>query len=95
MSDETPSHDTWHRWEVQNALWNLHEYYRSAYDRHRKTWDLDWYAENAPEELHGLTEERQGLRLLVQYWRSEHDAISPRRTTDEERRLMFLATQSI
>ena len=95
MSEPTPSHRDWYRWEVQSALWDLSERYRSAYDRHRKTWDFDWYAENAPEDLQELTDEREGLRLLWTYWRSEHDSISPRETTEEERRLMYIGGQSL
>ena len=95
MSEPTPSHRDWYRWEVQSALWDLSERYRSAYDRHRKTWDLDWYAENAPEDLQELTDEREGLRLLWTYWRSEHDSISPRETTEDERRLMYIGGQSL
>ena len=53
------------------------------------------YAENAPEDLQELTDEREGLRLLWTYWRSEHDSISPRETTEDERRLMYIGGQSL
>ncbi len=95
MSESIPSHRDWYRWEVQSALWDLSERYRSAYDRHRKTWDIERHAQHDPDFAQELTDEREGIRLLAAYWRSEHDSISPRETTEEERRLMYIGGQTL
>lgn len=85
---------TWLKQERAHAQYLLRESYAKAYDKHRKTWDIDHYADD-PDFQKELREEREGLRLLKDYWRMFQDSDNPVPPTAEEMRLMVIGSESI
>lgn len=95
MHITTAPHPTeWLKQERAHAQWLLRTTYAEAYDKHRKTWDIDRHADD-PDFQEELREEREGLRLLKEFWGQNHDSDNPVLPNKEDLRLMVIGSESL